>query len=30
MSFTPSSGGTTELCNPFLNSGSVNTLPPKR
>jgi hypothetical protein len=26
VSFTPSSGGTTELCNPFLSNDSVNTL----
>jgi hypothetical protein len=25
-----SSGGTMGLCNPFLNNGSVNTLPHKR
>jgi hypothetical protein len=30
MSSGPSSGGTTGLCNLFLNNGPVNTLPPKR
>jgi hypothetical protein len=27
MSSAPSSGGTTELCKPFLSNGSVNTFP---
>jgi hypothetical protein len=27
MSFAPSSGGTTGLCNPLLGNGSVNTFP---
>jgi hypothetical protein len=27
MSSAPSSGGTTGLCNPLLNNGSVNTFP---
>jgi hypothetical protein len=26
MSFAPSSGGTTALCNLFLSNGPVNTL----
>jgi hypothetical protein len=30
MLSTPSSGGTTGLCNPFLSNGSVNTLQRKR
>jgi hypothetical protein len=30
MSFGPSSGETTRLCNLFLRNGSVNTLPLKR
>jgi hypothetical protein len=30
MPSAPSSGVTTELCNPFLNNGSVNTLPHKQ
>jgi hypothetical protein len=27
MSYATSRGGKTELCNPFLSNGSVNTLP---